>query len=103
MLPKKNYRELEALVTSLESPTEILCLTETWLSDSEEYENYRVCGYKEYSEKNRVYTGGGVMIQLRDAVIFNDSRCSYISAIKSSEIKNECFYIVRFIHYVRLS
>ena len=63
---KKNYQELEALITSLESPPEILCLTETWLSDSEEPENYLVCGYKRYCVKNRAHTGGGVMIQMRD-------------------------------------
>ena len=62
---KKNYQEKEALITSLESPPEISCLTETWLSDSEESENYLVCG-KRYCVKNRSHTGGGVMIQMRD-------------------------------------
>ena len=57
---------MEALITSLESPPEIFCLTETWLSDSEESENYLVCGYKGYCVKNRAHTGGGVMIHMRD-------------------------------------
>ena len=55
--------DLEVLIYSLESPTSILCLTETWLSD-EDPKTYLVKGYTSYLTKNRNKIRAGVMIQV---------------------------------------
>ena len=49
---KKHVHDLEALVHSLESPPDIICLTETWLSDNDDIDSLLVPGYNNYV-KNR--------------------------------------------------
>ena len=56
---------MEALVLSLESPPDILCLTETWLTDNDNFESHLVTGYNQYIVKNQTTSHGGVMIQIR--------------------------------------
>ena len=59
---KKHLNDLEALVHSLESPPNVICLTETWLTDNDDIDSLLVPGYKNYAIKNRNTHGGGVMI-----------------------------------------
>ena len=68
---KRNIKELESLVFSLESKPDILCLTETWLSESDEPKNYLIPGYESYVLKNRDSRGGGVMLQCNSEFIIN--------------------------------
>ena len=42
---KKHVNDLEALVHSLESLPDIICLTETWLSDNDDIDSLLVPGY----------------------------------------------------------
>ena len=65
VLLKSHFRKLEALVLSLESPPEILCLTETWLTDNDDPKMFLVNGYNQFISKNRTTLGGGVMIQVK--------------------------------------
>ena len=61
---KKHINDLEALVHSLESPPNIICLTETWLTENDDINSLLVPGYNNYAIKNRNTHGGGVMIQI---------------------------------------
>ena len=65
---KKHLNDLEALVHSLESPPNVICLTETWLTDNDDIDSLLVPGYKNYAIKNRNTHGGGVMIQIQDSM-----------------------------------
>ena len=65
---KKHVHDLEALVNSLESPPDIICLTETWLSDNDDIDSLLVPGYKNYAIKNRETHGGSVMIHVHDSI-----------------------------------
>ena len=56
---------MEALVLTAESPPDILCSTETWLTDNDNFESHLLTGYKQYIVKNRTTSHGGVMIQIR--------------------------------------
>ena len=62
---KKHLNNLEALVHSPESPPNVICLTETWLTDNDDIDSLLVPGYNNYVIKNR-NTHGGVMIQIQD-------------------------------------
>ena len=66
MLTKKHQEDLEALVNSIESPPDILCLTETWLSENKNPHSFLVNGYKSLLSMNRDQKEGGVMIQIND-------------------------------------
>ena len=59
---------MEALVHSLESPPNVLCLTETWLTENDDIDSLLVPGYNNYAIKNRNTHGGGVMIQIQDSI-----------------------------------
>ena len=48
---KLHLEKLEALVLSLESPPDILCLTETWLTDNDDPKLFLVNGYSQYIAK----------------------------------------------------
>ena len=59
---------METLVHSLESPPNVICLTETWLTENDDIDSLLVLGYKNYAIKNRNTHGGGVMIQIKDPI-----------------------------------
>ena len=63
---KPHFDKLEALILSLESPLDIICITETWLTKNDPSESWLINGYNQYFTKNRETTGGGVMIQARN-------------------------------------
>ena len=65
---KKHLSDLEALIHSLESPPNVICLTETWLTDNDDIDSLLVPGYNNYAIKNRNTHGGGVMIQIQDSM-----------------------------------
>ena len=48
---KLHLEKLEALVLSLESSPDVLCLTETWLTDNDGPELFLVNGYTQYIAK----------------------------------------------------
>lgn len=62
---RKNFTNLEALILSLEALPAVLCLTETWLTDTDESKAFLISGYDQFIVKNRDTKGGGVMIQIR--------------------------------------
>ena len=63
---KPHLDKLEALILSLESPPDIICLSETWLCESDNYAGLLINGYNQFCVKNRQGTiGGGVMIQVK--------------------------------------
>ena len=59
---------MEALVHSLESPPNVICLTETWLTEIDDIGSLLVPGYSNYAIKNRYTHGGGVIIQIKDPI-----------------------------------
>ena len=65
---KKHIKDLEALIHSLEFPPNVICLTETWLTDNDDIDFFMVPGYNNYAIKNRSTHGGGVMIQIQDSM-----------------------------------
>ena len=65
---KKHLNDLETLVHSLEFPPNVLCLTETWLTENDDIDSLLVPGYNNYAIKNRNTHGGGVMIQIQDSI-----------------------------------
>ena len=74
---RKHYAELESLVFGLDSQPDILCLSETWLSNDDNMNSYSINGYKHLAVKNRnTVKGGGVMIQLRNS-------CNLVKVCKS--------------------
>ena len=48
---KPHFDKLESLVIGLESPLEILCLTETWLSENDNFNAYLINGYNQHFVK----------------------------------------------------
>ena len=67
-MQRKHHDELEALVSSLESPPDIICLSETWLHEYEDKHSYKIKGYHEVISKPRASTGGAVMVKLKEIV-----------------------------------
>ena len=63
---QKHLNDLEALIHSLESPPNVICFTETWLTDNDDIDSLLVPGYNNYAIKNRNPHGGGVIIQIQD-------------------------------------
>ena len=53
---RKHHDELEALVSSLESPPDIICLNETWLHEYDDKHSYKRKGYHEVISKLRAST-----------------------------------------------
>ena len=65
---RKHYAKLETLVFSFDAQPDILCLSETWLSNDDNINSYSINGYTQIAVKNRnTVKGGGVMIQLRNS------------------------------------
>ena len=60
---RKNLLNLEAFIYSLDEQPDVVCLTETWLSETDEISNYLVTGYNGFVAMNRDSKGGGVMLQ----------------------------------------
>ena len=60
---KKHYEQLEALVNCLESPPNIICLTETWLSAKNDPGLYNLSNYTACLSKSRNGRRGGIMVQ----------------------------------------
>ena len=50
---KNHLEELEALVLSFESPPDVICLTETWLTDNDHLPSDTLKGYNQFVTKNR--------------------------------------------------
>ena len=67
---KKHLEDLEALAYSLESPPDILCLKETWLSEKDDPKLFLVTGYQNLLSKILDSKGGGIMIQIRNNCSF---------------------------------
>ena len=63
---KPHFTKLEALILSLESPPEVIRLTETWLADLDSFPNYLIHGYNHLLVKNRTNPYGSVMIQVKE-------------------------------------
>ena len=59
---------MEEFVHSLESPPNVIHLTETWLTENDDIDSLLVPGYNNYAIKNRNTLGGGVMIQIKDPI-----------------------------------
>ena len=59
---------MEALVHSLESPPNVICLTETWLTQNDDINSLLVPGCNNYAIKSRNTLGGGVMVQIKDPI-----------------------------------
>ena len=64
----KHFSDLEALILSLESKPDILCLNETWLSENDEPSNYVITGFNNWAIRNRNSRGDGVMIQCNNTL-----------------------------------
>ena len=80
---------MEAFIHSLESPPAILCLTETWLNENDDYDAMLISGYSQYVIKNRKTRGGGVMIQLQNGYnIINQINSDFDEALFVDVIKN---------------
>ena len=80
---------MEAFIHSLESPPAILCLTETWLNENDDYDAMLISGYTQYVVKNRKTRGGGVMIQLQNGYnIINQINSDFDEALFVDVIKN---------------
>ena len=62
---KKHYEELEALISCFQSPPSIICLTESWLTNVDDPNLFKVTNYNTCLSKSR---GGGIMIQIGDEV-----------------------------------
>ena len=79
---RKHINDLEALVYSLESQPDILCLTETWLGAGDDENCFRVPGYNQSLTKHRGGKRGGVMLQVKsNCSILNDITVTYDEAI----------------------
>ena len=65
---KKHHEDIEALL-SLESPTiNVLCFTETWLTETDNEKMFSFKGFNTIFSNNRKTRGGGTMIQLGENV-----------------------------------
>ena len=54
---RKHHDELEALVSSLESSPDIICLSETWLHEYDDKHCFKIKGYHEVISKPRANNG----------------------------------------------
>ena len=48
---KPHFDKLEALILSLESPRDIICITDTWLTKNDTSESWLINGYNQYFTK----------------------------------------------------
>ena len=65
---KKHHEDVEALLSGLESPINLLCLTETWLREIDDVNLFKITGFHTIITNTRKTRGGGTMIQLGDKV-----------------------------------
>ena len=83
---RKNLLNLEAFIYSLDVQPDVICLTETWISETDEISNYLVTGYNGFVATNRDSKGGGVMLQCNKFCIittyskidFQETLCRYL-------------------------
>ena len=81
---KRNHHNLEALILSLESPPAVLCLSETWLTDSDDLNSSLVNGYNQHLSRNRTTRGGGVMNQVRsDYTLVKELKLNLEAAVQA--------------------
>ena len=81
---KRYLEELEALFLSFESPPDIICITETWLTDNDHLPSYTLKGYNQFVTKNKEISYGGVMIQVKEnCTILRQSRLDFYVAISA--------------------
>ena len=60
---QKNLEDLEVLLSSLEVPMNILCLTEIWLKESDNNnEIYKISEFHSTLANNRLTRGGGTIM-----------------------------------------
>ena len=96
---KKHLDELEALILSLESPPDIICLTETWLTDNDKNESWLISGYNQCCRKKRKALGGGVMIQIRNTCcILNQIEMPFDEGINATISKSYFKFSVGVVH-----
>ena len=92
----KHHDELEALINSLESPPDVVCISETWLQEDNSVNCFKLSGYNTIINKSRKGIGGGVMMQLKDNVTiieeFNSELAESISVLV--KLNNEIFQIM---------
>ena len=85
---RKHINDLEALVYSLESQPDILCLTETLLGAGDDENCFRVPGYNQSVIKYQSSKGGDVMLQVKsNCSILNDIPVTFDEAI-CADIEN---------------
>ena len=72
---------MEALVHSLESPPNVICFTETWLTENADIDSLLVPGYNNYAIKNRNTHGGGARIQIKHPISLLESHSTDIDEI----------------------
>ena len=92
----KHHDELEALINSLESPPDVVCISETWLQEDNSVNCFKLSGYNTIINKSRKGIGGGVMMQLKDNVTiieeFNSELAESISVLV--KLNNQIFQIM---------
>ena len=90
------------LILSLESPPDIICLTETWLTDNDKNESWLISGYNQCCTKSRKTLGGGVMIQIRNTCcILNQIKMPFDEGIIATISKNYFKFSVGVVNAVR--
>ena len=78
---KSNLHKLEALILGLSSPSSVLCLSGTWLSENDP-KCFSLHGYSQYLTKCRPSSGGGVMSQVRNELsIIRENGTSFEEAL----------------------
>ena len=65
---KKHHEDVEALLSSLESPINVLCLTETWIREIDDVNLFKITGFHTIITNTRKTRGWGTMIELGDKV-----------------------------------
>ena len=90
---KKHLEELEALISCFESPSSVICLTESWLMVNDAPTLFKVTNYNTCLSKSRSGRGGGIMIQINDEVnLIEELNCtlneSLWAHLKFGELKS---------------
>ena len=81
---------LEAFIYSPDVQPDVICLTETWLSETDETSNYLVTGYNRFVATNRNSTGDGVMLQCNKLSNFTtESKIDFQEALCVDICKNK--------------
>ena len=96
---KKHLEDLEALVSSLESSPDLLCLTETWLSENDNPQFFHVNGYKSVLSKNSDSKGGGVMVQISGNCAFQTTYENMLEESLAVKIEKEGYFFCLVVIY----